>query len=224
MRNIPLSEYPRPQLRRDSYICLNGVWNYTVSSNPDYTGYFDGEIIVPYPIESRLSGVEKRLNKGDFLYYKKDIDIKQEFLNDITLLHFNAVDQICDVYINDVYIGHHEGGYLPFSFDVSKYVRVGTNTIMVKVRDDLSLDFPYGKQRVKNKGMWYTPVSGIWQTVWLESVPNDYIKGIKFTPDIDSKCIGIEIDSNVSCSVITLKSKSFKNSSKLFLVKGLCKA
>ena len=136
-----LNEYPRPQLRRDSYICLNGTWNYVISEDDNYNGEYIDLVEVPYPIESKLSEVGKRLNKNEYLYYKRKFEITKSFKKDITLLHFGAVDQICDVYLNDKHIGNHIGGYLPFYFDVSEVIKDGINTLIVRVKDELSVEW-----------------------------------------------------------------------------------
>lgn len=202
---VPLSEYPRPQIKRDSYLCLNGLWNYCISKEDNKDILCSKKIMVPYPLESEASLVGKRLNKGEFLYYKKEFLIEKKFLNDHIILHFGAVDQICEIYLNGTFLGKHEGGYLPFFFDVSEYITIGNNTLVVKVSDDLNIDLPYGKQKENNKGMWYTPISGIWQTVWLESVSEDYIENLSFFPDLDNNCINISICSSSPTFKVIIK-------------------
>lgn len=165
---VPFSGYPRPQLRREGWYCLNGSW--------------DNGIVVPYPPQSLLSGYRKRV--GRHLTYRRSFTLPEGFVKDKLLLHFGAVDQKAQVFLNGQHIGSHEGGYLAFSFDITKAFQSGENELVVKVTDTLSSLLPYGKQRRKRGEMWYTPVSGIWQTVWLESVPRDYIEGLKITPDL----------------------------------------
>ena len=183
---IPWEEYPRPQLRRDSFFCLNGPWRFAIN------GTEVGEILVPYPPESRLAGVPAP-ERGDQLTYEREFTLPEGFRRDRVLLHFGAVDQECTVYLNDIELGSHVGGYLPFSFDVTAHLQE-TNTLRVIAFDPLDTDLPYGKQREDRGGMWYTPVSGIWQTVWMESVPEKYIRGVKLQPSQDSVIITIDGD------------------------------
>ena len=183
---IPWEEYPRPQLKRDSFFCLNGPWRFAIN------GTEVGEILVPYPPESRLAGVPTP-ERGDQLTYEREFTLPEGFRRDRVLLHFGAVDQECTVYLNDIELGSHVGGYLPFSFDVTAQLQE-TNTLRVIAFDPLDTDLPYGKQREDRGGMWYTPVSGIWQTVWMESVPEKYIRGVKLQPSMDSVIITVDGD------------------------------
>lgn len=191
-KECPLNEYPRPELKRDSFFNLNGIWQYKVFSDTNIFINYNSNIVVPYPIESKLSGVERRIEVGEKIGYKKEFEFPKGFLKDKTILHFGAVDQVCDVYFNRNFVIHHEDGYTPFSVDVTRLLKE-RNEIVVIVQDNLDKDYPYGKQKNKNGGMWYTPVSGIWQTVWLESVNFEYIKDIKIVPDIDKSEVEIEI-------------------------------
>ena len=165
--------YPRPQLKRDSFYSLNGKWSLT---------YGKGEKIninVPYPPESILSGVFKDMGKDPNLVYERKFTLPCGFKRDRVIINFGAVDQICQVYINGNFVGKNEGGYNSFSFDITEHLQE-ENTITVKVKDNLSSrELPYGKQTYKRGGMWYTPVSGIWQSVWLESVPDEYVKSMR---------------------------------------------
>lgn len=193
-KNIPWNEYPRPSMVRGSFLCLNGEWDFAVthgSVEPDYKE----KILVPFPPESTLSGINREIKRGCAIHYKRSFMIPDGFVKDRLLLHFGAVDTICAVYVNGHLAVCHDGGYLPFSIDVTDLVHTGENDIYVKVIDNLDLAYPYGKQTRKRGGMWYTPVSGIWQTVWLESVPKSYIERIKITPtqcDVLIKVIGGE--------------------------------
>ena len=176
-------EYPRPQLKRDGYQILNGTWT------------LDGEKIrMPFPPQAFLSGFQGKV--GNQLTYEKKFKLPDSFTKERVLLHFGAVDQIAAVYVNGKEVGYHEGGYLPFSCDITDAVLKEENTLVVKVTDTLSHDYPYGKQKKKRGGMWYTPVSGIWQTVWLENVPAQYITDVKLTPDLS----GVDIEVHVSKS------------------------
>ena len=176
----PWDVYPRPQFKRQSFINLNGKWNLEIVRKN--TSVFSGEIIVPFPLESRLSGVDFKKETNDLLVYSKNFEF--ETTSNRVLLNFGAVDQECKVYINEDFVGENLGGYLPFSFDITSHLKQGENEIKVEVTDTLNLDLAYGKQRKKRGGMWYTETSGIWQTVWLEEVPEKFIEGIKITPDL----------------------------------------
>lgn len=171
-------KYPRPQLRRASWQSLNGIWE------------LDGKSVrVPFPPESLLAEYEG--TRKEHMTYKKMFTPEYFDASKRTLLHFQAVDQIADVYLNDTYLGRHEGGYLPFHFDVTRAIKEKENQLIVKVIDETNKDYPYGKQCKNRGGMWYTPISGIWQSVWMEQVPKHYISGLKITPDL--KGIHLEI-------------------------------
>lgn len=173
LRGDEYDVYPRPQLKRDSFYSLNGRWSLT---------YGKGEKIninVPYPPESILSGVFKDMGKDPILVYERKFTLPCGFKRDRVIINFGAVDQICQVYVNGNFVGKNEGGYNSFSFDITEHLQ-DENTVTVKVKDCLSTrDLPYGKQTYSRGGMWYTPVSGIWQSVWLESVPSEYVKSMR---------------------------------------------
>ncbi len=198
--SMPLSDYPRPQLVRDSYLCLNGEWDFKIINKK--AEKYNGKITVPFPPESRISGVEREINKNDALIYSKTFTLPQGFLKNRLILNFGAVDQYTKVYINERFVGENIGGYLPFSFDITESITSDTNTIKVIVTDSLDKNLPYGKQTNKRGGMWYTKISGIWQTVWLESVSTDYIKSLKISPTMNS--VHIDIDSSASQKTIIL--------------------
>ena len=190
----PLNEYPRPNLRRDSFLNLNGKWDFKVFDDHNIFINYDQTIIVPYAMESSLSGINERLPENKKIGYRKEVYFPEGFIKDKTFLHFGAVDQVCDVYFNRNFMFHHEGGYTPFTIDVTRFLRPNRNEIVVIVKDNVDSCFPTGKQKKKNGGIWYTPVSGIWQTVWMESVSFEYIKSIKYTPNIDAKEITMEFE------------------------------
>lgn len=190
----PLGEYPRPQLKRDSYLCLNGEWDYAILPKCQHLKDYQGKIIVPFSPECILSGVEKQLTPDDILYYKRKFILEQDFIKERVILHFGAVDYICEIRINGEYAGENKGGYYPFSIDITKLIKNGENEIALKVTDPTDKGVQArGKQTFNRGGIWYTPQSGIWQTVWLESVSDSYIERISITPDIDKDLLKLEL-------------------------------
>ena len=200
------NEYPRPSFKRDSYLCLNGEWE--LFTQVGEKTEFIGKINVPFTPETRLSGVKREKSDEEAYVYKKEVEFAPDFNRGRIILHFGAVDQICTVKINGEIIGSHTGGYLPFSFDITNRIVDGKNEIEVIVIDTLDHEYAYGKQRKDRGGMWYTPISGIWQSVWCESVPNDYIKGIRVTPSL--KSVHIDIDAKDGEKVLSLGEKEYR--------------
>ena len=176
----PWQAYPRPQMKRDSWVNLNGTWEFTAFAGAKQLPQdYDLKIRVPFCPESQLSGIHGHFPEGANLCYRRVFSLPEGFLRDRVILHVGAADQVADVYVNGKEIGSHEGGYEAFSFDITEYLAGEENILELICRDDLdNQSFPYGKQVKPEKrgGMWYTPVSGIWQTVWLESVPENYVK------------------------------------------------
>lgn len=180
-------EYPRPTLKRDSYLSLCGEWELFVKSGGEERSI--GSIAVPFPPESRLSGIERAIRKGETYIYKRSFTLPEGFYKKKILINFGAADQKAYLYINGAFVGEHIGGYLPFSFDVTEFLREGENSVTLEISDELDAELPYGKQTKKRGGMWYTSISGIWQAVWLESVPEEYISSLKITPALNSVTI-----------------------------------
>jgi len=240
MAQIPWNIYPRPQLQRDSFFCLNGEWEFhdatsmfsynsgmtsgkttpASSALPAIPDVFSGLIQVPFPPQSALSKVPSALAKSNtnfqLIFYRRKVRIPDEFAGKRILLHFGAVDQVVDVYWNGIPLTTHEGGYLPFTVEMTGYLdtSITDNELVLRVKDTLDHTYPYGKQRKDRGGMWYTPVSGIWQTVWMEAVPQTYITSLKITPKLDSVLIEVETDGmseNLPCSFTVSEAQIFSN-------------
>ena len=195
--DIPLSEYPRPQFQRDSYFTLNGKWQYAIYRSSEKFDGYQGEILVPFSPESLLSGLPEgtMVTPNDVLYYHRTFTLPLDFIKSKTFLHFGAVDYACKVTVNGCVVGEHFGGYTPFSFDVSDVINRGENTVEVVVTDPSDTSYhSRGKQTLKKGNIWYTPQSGIWQSVWLESVPNTYLRDLTLIPDIDNDCLFVRLD------------------------------
>ena len=218
-----LEEYPRPQFRREDYTILNGYWDYAFtaaeSERPDT---WDGKILVPFSPESALSGVNRQLQPDEALWYQRVITVAggEQPIGAVgcleadeqtgytggaqaaapalrTILHFGAVDQNCEVFVNGVKVGSHNGGFYCCSFDITDALKVGENILTVKVRDVSDTSWhSRGKQKLKNGGIFYTAQSGIWQTVWMERVPQNYIRNLWITPRYDEKSVEICVEMN----------------------------
>lgn len=197
-KNAPLSEYPRPQFKRDSYLNLNGVWQCEFCESEEIPNSFSQNIVVPFSPETPLSGVGRTLKASEYLIYKKEFTLPQGFNKGRVFINFGAVDQIAKVYLNGKFVGVHHGGYTAFSFEITKLVKE-QNVLNVVVRDLTEQnEYSRGKQKTKRGGIWYSAQSGIWQTVWLESTPNDYIPNVRITPDLDSQTVRFETDGDLT--------------------------
>ncbi len=191
--SVPWNIYPRPQMKRNSFVCLNGEWDFAVGTEEIFPCSYDQKILVPYPPESSLSGFEGEIGQKDVLFYHRRFSRPPLREGERLLLHFGAVDNHATVYVNGNPVAEHFGGYLPFSVDITENV-AEENDLTVKVIDTLDHDYPYGKQRIDRGGMWYTPTSGIWQTVWLEVVPCAYIRSLKIDVTLESAKILVDTD------------------------------
>ncbi len=190
----PLPEYPRPQLVRELWQNLNGLWDYSIKPRGgNIPQAFDGKILVPYAVESSLSGVQKQVGEENELWYHRTFSIPPVWKNKNIVLHFGAVDWKAEVWINDIKIGTHQGGFTPFSFDITPFIATGgQQKLIVKVWDPTDKGYqPRGKQVVKPGGIFYTAVTGIWQTVWMEAVGQTYITRLKTVPNIDGGNISV---------------------------------
>jgi hypothetical protein len=191
-------EYPRPQLERKDWLNLNGLWSYSIRYTDDLKPEkHDGKILVPFSVESSLSGVMKPLSENQILWYEKEFEIPKDWKNKTILLHFGAVDWKCELFINDNSIGEHSGGYTPFYFDITDKLKNGKNLITLKVYDPTDRSYqPRGKQILSPGSIWYTPVSGIWQTVWLEPVKVHYFEKIEINNNYDDKIVRLKFKIN----------------------------
>ena len=209
-QQIPLSEYPRPQLKRDSYICLNGYWDYAIRDIETTPEEYDGKILVPYSPEVEKSGVNKLVTPNDYLFYRLKYKLPKDFIKDIVILHFGAVDQIAEVFINGKFAIKHIGGFLPFSLDVKPYMTDENLEIVLRVQDTTDSSYhSSGKQKLKPEGIWYKPQSGIYMPVWIESVRVGFIEKLRITPNIDAKTVQISFQSTKKAAKLELNGHTY---------------
>ena len=205
-----LPEYPRPQLERGDWQNLNGEWEYAIKPAGDVEpATFDGKILVPFAVESSLSGVQKEVGENNELWYKRTFSVPSAWKNKDIVLNFGAVDWKADVFVNDILIGSHKGGFTPFSFNITPYLTGKSNQkLVVRVRDPSDKGYqPRGKQTSRPEGIWYTPVTGIWQTVWLEPVAAAHVTSVKSIPNIDNNTLSVTVGTSCDCNsgIVTVK-------------------
>ncbi len=193
--HLPLNEYPRPQFMRPEWLNLNGIWEYGVSPQDQIPEKLEGSILVPFSPEAPLSGADRSPGTGEKAWYARSFSLPEGFFKGRLLLNFGAVDQICQIYVNGHLAGEHAGGYTPFTVDITQFaLKAGNNRLLVSAEDRTELGTgSYGKQSTNPGGIWYTAQSGIWQTVWLESVPEEYISELRIIPDTEEKRVLLEI-------------------------------
>ena len=206
-----LPEYPRPQMQRKHFQMLHGEWDYAiVPQSAEYSFQSQGKILIPFSPEAFLSGVGRQLQPNEYLWYQRILSFTAEELQrkekrERCILHFDAVDQQAVVYVNGAEVAKHYGGYLPFEVDITEYVSDISCTLQLRVQDDTDTSYhTRGKQTLKRGGMFYTAQSGIWQSVWYEWVPENYVKNMKITPDYDSASVRIELDSDANFKVLQI--------------------
>ena len=212
-----LPEYPRPQLVRDRWINLNGLWEYAITPVDAVPEKMDGHILVPFAVESALSGVGRSVTEHDALWYEREFSVPKDWAGSRIMLNFGAVDWKAEVYVNDELAGCHTGGYAPFSFDVTDLLLQGkTNSLKVKVTDGTDSWFqPRGKQVSEPEGIWYTAVTGIWQTVWMEPVSESYVKSYNVVADIDASVAKVSVNAVLAegdaCEVVIMENGNVIN-------------
>ena len=215
--SAPHNYHPTPQFKRDSYMILNGSWDFAITKSDIKPSFID-KITVPFCPESMASGIEREVLPGDYMHYHRTFTVPKEFFGKKMLLHFGAVDQCCHVYVNDVLVGQNAGGYIPFTFDISDCLKDGENDLYVVATDSLGTKYPYGKQKYQRGGMWYTPVSGIWQTVWLEALPENFIEKIHITPNKSGATIKVTSSDAHKKITLTESGEIFESDSDLIEV------
>lgn len=219
-----LPEYPRPQLERTDWVNLNGEWEYAIKPKGEVEpNSFDGNILVPFAVESSLSGVQKEVGENNELWYKRSFAVPANWKNKDVVLNFGAVDWKADVFVNDILIGSHQGGFTPFSFNITPYLTGKSNQkLVVRVWDPSDRGYqPRGKQTSNPEGIWYTPVTGIWQTVWLEPVATNHITSVKSIPNIDNGTMNVTVDTSQPCNTAVVEVKLLDKGQVVASAKGV---
>jgi hypothetical protein len=219
-----LPEYPRPQLERTDWVSLNGEWEYAIKPKGEVEpNSFDGNILVPFAVESSLSGVQKEVGENNELWYKRSFAVPANWKNKDVVLNFGAVDWKADVFVNDILIGSHQGGFTPFSFNITPYLTGKSNQkLVVRVWDPSDRGYqPRGKQTSNPEGIWYTPVTGIWQTVWLEPVATNHITSVKSIPNIDNGTMNVTVGTSQPCNTAVVEVKLLDKGQVVASAKGV---
>lgn len=219
-----LPEYPRPQLERTDWVNLNGEWEYAIKPKGEVEpNSFDGNILVPFAVESSLSGVQKEVGESNELWYKRSFAVPANWKNKDVVLNFGAVDWKADVFVNDILIGSHQGGFTPFSFNITPYLTGKSNQkLVVRVWDPSDRGYqPRGKQTSSPEGIWYTPVTGIWQTVWLEPVATNHITSVKSIPNIDNGTMNVTVGTSQPCNTAVVEVKLLDKGQVVASAKGV---
>lgn len=221
--NNVLPEYPRPIMERGAWQNLNGLWSYAVKPCGEaQPTKWDGEILVPFCIESSLSGVGKLVGAKNELWYNRTFTVPAQWKKQNVLLHFGAVDWKADVWVNDVKVGSHTGGYVPFSFDITQALKQGENKLTVRVWDPTDKGYqPRGKQVNNPEGIWYTPVTGIWQTVWLEPVAPLHIENLRILPNVDANTVTVTVQKSVECPAVMAEVKILEGGKVVASARGI---
>ena len=205
-----LPEYPRPLMERSEWQNLNGEWEYAIKPVGEVEpASFDGNILVPFAVESSLSGVQKEVGEKNELWYKRSFTVPAKWKGKDVILNFGAVDWKAEVFVNDVLVGSHKGGYTPFSFNITPFLKgSGAQKLVVRVWDPSDKGYqPIGKQTSNPQGIWYTSVTGIWQTVWLEPVASNHITAVKSIPNVDANALNVTVGASTPCvtSIVEVK-------------------
>lgn len=205
-----LPEYPRPLMERSEWQNLNGEWEYAIKPVGEVEpATFDGNILVPFAVESSLSGVQKEVGEKNELWYKRSFTVPAKWKGKDVMLNFGAVDWKAEVFVNDVLVGSHKGGYTPFSFNITPFLKgSGAQKLVVRVWDPSDKGYqPIGKQTSNPQGIWYTSVTGIWQTVWLEPVASNHITAVKSIPNVDANALNVTVVASTPCvtSIVEVK-------------------
>lgn len=205
-----LPEYPRPLMERSEWQNLNGEWEYAIKPVGEVEpASFDGNILVPFAVESSLSGVQKEVGEKNELWYKRSFTVPAKWKGKDVMLNFGAVDWKAEVFVNDVLVGSHKGGYTPFSFNITPFLKgSGAQKLVVRVWDPSDKGYqPIGKQTSNPQGIWYTSVTGIWQTVWLEPVASNHITAVKSIPNVDASALNVTVGASTPCvtSIVEVK-------------------